>query len=221
MLAALEASTDPIERLALLDPVRRAREIARLPRAHRDELIARWLRWAHEGQCAPVGDWRVWLIRAGRGFGKTRAGAEWISALARRRPGARIALTELRASGVGDDDSVPADAAISGRSVAPPSPVHLRVAELADGSLVIGWTRRSRTGWDWRDGVDVPLSEEREAYQLTIARGDGAGRVIETDASSWTYPAPLLADDRSVGAIAISIRQIGTHAVSAPLTLTL
>lgn len=40
----------------------------------------------------PEGDWRVWLIRAGRGFGKTRAGAEWVSAYARAHPGARIAL---------------------------------------------------------------------------------------------------------------------------------
>jgi len=34
----------------------------------------------------------VWLIRAGRGFGKTRAGAEWVSEMARAYPGCRIAL---------------------------------------------------------------------------------------------------------------------------------
>lgn len=38
------------------------------------------------------GDWRVWLIMAGRGFGKTRAGAEWIDHYARRHRGVRIAL---------------------------------------------------------------------------------------------------------------------------------
>jgi phage terminase large subunit-like protein len=37
-------------------------------------------------------DWRVWLIMAGRGFGKTRAGAEWVWARAREIPEARIAL---------------------------------------------------------------------------------------------------------------------------------
>lgn len=31
-------------------------------------------------------------MMAGRGFGKTRAGAEWIESLARSRPGVRIAL---------------------------------------------------------------------------------------------------------------------------------
>ena len=47
----------------------------------------------HEGQRPPEDtDWRIWLILAGRGFGKTRAGAEWITSLARERPGLRVAL---------------------------------------------------------------------------------------------------------------------------------
>ncbi len=58
----------------------------------RDELIARWALHAHRGQVPEDDDWRVWLIRAGRGFGKTRAGAEWISQWARDHPHARMAL---------------------------------------------------------------------------------------------------------------------------------
>jgi len=41
-----------------------------------------WPGWAREAQRAPEGDWRYWLILAGRGFGKTRAGAEWVRAQA-------------------------------------------------------------------------------------------------------------------------------------------
>src|SRR6476660_5174248 len=53
--------------------------------------------WAHEGQLPPKGEgWRVWLMMAGRGFGKTRAGAEWIHRLATRRSGLRIALVGAR-----------------------------------------------------------------------------------------------------------------------------
>ena len=55
-------------------------------------LDRHWRFSAHKGQYRPGGDWRVWLIRAGRGFGKTRAGAEWVSQIAREVPGARIAL---------------------------------------------------------------------------------------------------------------------------------
>ncbi|PZN97396.1 MAG: ATP-binding protein [Alphaproteobacteria bacterium] len=42
-------------------------------------------------QLPPPGDWAIWAILAGRGFGKTRAGAEWIHALA-AAPGRRFAL---------------------------------------------------------------------------------------------------------------------------------
>lgn len=37
-----------------------------------------WRTWARPEQLAPDGDWRTWLVLAGRGFGKTRALAEWI-----------------------------------------------------------------------------------------------------------------------------------------------
>lgn len=47
---------------------------------------------AHAGQLPPPGDWRTWLVMAGRGFGKTRAGAEWVRGVAEADPGARIAL---------------------------------------------------------------------------------------------------------------------------------
>ena len=36
-----------------------------------------------DGQLPPDTDWRTWLIMAGRGFGKTRAGAEWVLSLVR------------------------------------------------------------------------------------------------------------------------------------------
>jgi len=49
--------------------------------------------WAHESQLPPEGEsWRIWLMMAGRGFGKTRAGAEWVHAAASSRPSLRIAL---------------------------------------------------------------------------------------------------------------------------------
>jgi phage terminase large subunit-like protein len=46
-------------------------------------LDAQFEMWAQEGQLPPSADgWRVWLMMAGRGFGKTRAGAEWVHGLA-------------------------------------------------------------------------------------------------------------------------------------------
>jgi phage terminase large subunit-like protein len=51
-----------------------------------------WPCRARPGQLPPPGDWPVWLIMAGRGFGKTRAGAEWVRAIAERDGQAAIAL---------------------------------------------------------------------------------------------------------------------------------
>ena len=83
----------PTERDFLaLSPEKRAALLAMLPPRVYAEWVQRWQVHAHDGQMPPPGDWRVWLIRAGRGFGKTRAGAEWVNALAAAVPGARIAL---------------------------------------------------------------------------------------------------------------------------------
>ena len=51
-----------------------------------------WEVWARDEQWPPAGELRVWLISAGRGLGKTRAGAEWVRNVARHDGSARIAL---------------------------------------------------------------------------------------------------------------------------------
>ena len=69
--------------LARCDPSARAALLATLePEAAR--LVNAWFpEWAHGGQLAPAGDWRTWVLMAGRGFGKTWAGAEWVMGLVR------------------------------------------------------------------------------------------------------------------------------------------
>jgi phage terminase large subunit-like protein len=79
-------------------------QLRRLPAAKRLPIVTRlgvrglalagqhWRALARPEQLPPEGDWRIWFIMAGRGFGKTRSGAEWIDALARADDGLRIAL---------------------------------------------------------------------------------------------------------------------------------
>jgi phage terminase large subunit-like protein len=56
------------------------------------KLDAQFALWAARGQMEPPGEWwTTWLMMAGRGFGKTRAGSEWVLGLARMRE-QRIAL---------------------------------------------------------------------------------------------------------------------------------
>ena len=83
---------DAIEALGSLDEAGRERVLAELTAAEKRAFEADWPRWAHAGQRPPDRDWRVWVLLAGRGFGKTRAGAEWVMGFVRANPGAAVAL---------------------------------------------------------------------------------------------------------------------------------
>lgn len=61
-----------------------------------------WPLWARPQQLAPPGNWATWLILAGRGFGKTRSGAEWVREQVERHGKRRIALIGPTAADVRD-----------------------------------------------------------------------------------------------------------------------
>jgi len=98
--------------------------------------------WAHRNQLPPNGDgWRVWLMMAGRGFGKTRAGAEWIYGLASSRARVRIALVGAT---IGDARSV--------------------MIEGVSGLLAVARNRGRRLSWEpslgrlkWPNGSEAAL----------------------------------------------------------------
>lgn len=54
--------------------------------------LAAWLNRARPEQLLPAGEWLVWLLLAGRGFGKTRTGAETVALWLINAPGCRVAL---------------------------------------------------------------------------------------------------------------------------------
>lgn len=62
----------------MLSPEERQRFLASLSDDELEALELEWTFWARPNQIAPAGEWSTWLILAGRGFGKTRAGAEWV-----------------------------------------------------------------------------------------------------------------------------------------------
>ena len=68
----------PAQRLAGLPPEDRLSVIEGLSHDEQLLLLYDWPTWARPPQIAPKWDWRVWLLLAGRGFGKTRCGAEFI-----------------------------------------------------------------------------------------------------------------------------------------------
>ena len=98
--------------------------------------------WANEKQLPPSSDgWRTWLMMAGRGFGKTRAGAEWIFRLANENRGVRVALI---GASIGDARSI--------------------MVEGVSGILAIARNRRTRVRWEpslgrlkWPNGSEAQL----------------------------------------------------------------
>lgn len=65
------------QRLALEPPEVVEEILNSLTESEKQALLYDWDFWGRPAQKAPAGDWLSWVIMAGRGFGKTRAGAEW------------------------------------------------------------------------------------------------------------------------------------------------
>lgn len=58
--------------------------------------------FARDKQKPPIGDWAIWFILAGRGFGKTRTGAEWVRSRVESGEAKRIAFVAPTAADARD-----------------------------------------------------------------------------------------------------------------------
>jgi predicted phage terminase large subunit-like protein len=71
-------TASPAQLLAQLSAEQKLDLLKDLSGEEREALEAHWPFWARTEQLPPEGQWSVWLFMAGRGAGKTRAGAEWV-----------------------------------------------------------------------------------------------------------------------------------------------
>src|SRR5579872_4673794 len=88
--------------LASLSERDRAEVLEGLSATQAAALLCDWRFWARPNQLAPAGRWRYWLLLAGRGFGKTRTGAEWVREQVERKRARRIALVAPTAADARD-----------------------------------------------------------------------------------------------------------------------
>jgi hypothetical protein len=121
----------------------------------------------------------------------------------------------LAAIGIGDAEPVEAMLTVSGEAVTPAAPVHVRAVSDGIGGWNLSWTRRSRNGWRWISGADVPLGEESERYELRVLSGESLRRRVETTSPAWTYDAAATAEDGG-GMVRVEVRQIGSFALGRP-----
>ncbi len=129
-------------------------------------------------------------------------------------------VLRLAAIGIGDPEPVEVTRAVSGEAITPLAPVHVRAVPDGAGGWALSWTRRSRNGWRWVSGSDVPLGEESESYELRLLDGDALVRRAVTSAPGWTYDAAMIAAD-GAAELSVEIRQIGTFALGRPARLIL
>jgi phage terminase large subunit-like protein len=169
--------------------------IRNLSPSERNDFPFLWDYTARPEQLPPDGDWRIWMIMAGRGFGKTRTGAEWVRMIAKSQPSARIALVsaslaEARAVMVEGESGLLAVCRPDHRPRYEPSLHRLRFANGAQVQLFSAAEPESLRGPQhshaWCDEIGKwPLSHDRatrcwDNLQLGLRLGDDPRVIVTT-----------------------------------------
>ena len=130
-----------------------------------------------------------------------------------------IAGVTVMATGLGDATPYPQGTLFTAaRAATPLAPVRVTATPLSSGETRLEWIRRSRAGWRWNDGVDVPTGEDRAAWHIAWAGGEA-----EVTGSAFIYTATMRATDLAAGRTSanFAIRQIGASALSLPATFVI
>lgn len=156
------------QELAALPPEQRTALLDSLPLHLQAALAYDWQVWGRPDQFAPPGDWPIWLIQAGRGWGKTRTGAEEVRRRAEKGLCGRMALIAPTASDA-------RDVMVEGESglLAIASPGNLPLYEPSKRRLT------------WPNGAMATLYSAEEPERLRGPQHD-FGWLDEI--ASWKYP---------------------------------
>lgn len=131
-------------------------------------LLYHWPFWARPNQLPPAGDWRTWLVLAGRGFGKTRTGAEWVRGQVEAGRCQRLALVAPTAA---DARDVMVEGESGMLAIAPP------------------WNRPkyepSKRRLTWPNGAQAAIYSADEPDRLRGPQHDGAWC---DELAAWRYP---------------------------------
>jgi phage terminase large subunit-like protein len=165
----MSTNQSPMSLLASQPPEAWKSFVAGLKRKERRQLLYRWRDWmARPNQLAPQGDWAVWVILAGRGFGKTRSGAEWVRELVESGRFKRIALVAETAA---DARNVMIEGESGILAISPP---HFRpIYEPSKGQL------------RWPNGAIATTYSGDEPDQLRGPQHDAAWA---DEPAKWRYP---------------------------------
>ena len=139
----------------------------------KEQAIKKLFDWRSElnarpNQIAPDGNWTTWLILAGRGFGKTRTGAEWIRERVESGLSKRIAL-------IGKTPADVRDVMIEGESgllnISPPY------------NMPTYEPSKRRLTWD-----NGAIAQTFSSYEPDQLRGSQFDTAWADEMASWEYP---------------------------------
>jgi hypothetical protein len=88
----------------------------------------------------------------------------------------------------------------------PWAPVRIVGTRNGGGDLTITWVRRTRFGGVWADGVDVPLNEQSELYEIDVLNGAAIVRTIVAAMPTAIYTAAQQIADFGTAQSAIPVR---------------
>lgn len=195
MTQTIEAPESLAERFAKSSPEVRAIALQRMGR-HKALQLARGQRpwWFHgrSDQQMPTGDWRWWLILAGRGWGKTRTGGECAGGWARRYPASRGALIAPTFAD-GRDTMVEGDSGLLSFTDA---------SQLRGGSISSGWNR-SLGELFYANGSKAKVFSSEQAFRL---RGPQHHWVWGDEPAYWRDVAAGTAKDSTFSNANIGLR---------------
>jgi phage terminase large subunit-like protein len=139
-----------------------------LPPDESRELEWFWPYWARPAQQPPSGAWHIWLVMAGRGFGKTRTGAEWVREQVEISGRRRIALV--------------AETAADAREVMVEGPAGILASSRTDWRPKYEPSKRRLT---WPNGAIATTYSADKPGQLRGPQHDAAWA---DELAKWRYP---------------------------------
>jgi len=159
--------------LASLPEEQRRKELATLSAQELAALDYHWPFWARPEQLPPQGDWVTWLILAGRGYGKTRTGAEWVrSVVCGKTPLAKGQYGRI---------AIVAETAADARDVIAKGPAGILATHPSDFRPTYQSSTRSLT---WPNGAVALLFNATEPDQL---RGPEHEAAWLDELAKWRY----------------------------------
>lgn len=100
----------------------------------------------------------------------------------------------------------------------PYQPAHLKA--ISGSEPRVSWIRRTRIGGDQWEGIDVPVSEETEAYLIRVAQDGTVLRETTVTTPAFTYTQTMQAMDGVSGAVEISVAQLSASYGPGPFART-